>query len=255
MIDERILNYYRALKLMYVDKIEEFDDAYMVRSDVIDDGIWNFLFVKDNEKSDEIFEAKKHLFVDRTPRFYILNPNDELLGKLEEKYNMYCDDSWFISDLSTINLTQKSKIVVQISDSPSKEDVIETIMKGFSTGDPNDPYGDLSPTYRQALEMKWGGDSEQFECKHFVAYYDDKPVSIATITYNDEIAYLNNVTTLKEYKGNGISKEVLKEIVEFLKKNKIKIICFATENGAYTEDFYKKMGFVVKMQGYCFEEK
>ncbi len=38
---EKILNYYNALSLLYIDKIEEHKDCYFMHSDIVDDGIWN----------------------------------------------------------------------------------------------------------------------------------------------------------------------------------------------------------------------
>lgn len=38
---EKILNYYNALSLLYIDKIEEYKDCFFMYSDIVDDGIWN----------------------------------------------------------------------------------------------------------------------------------------------------------------------------------------------------------------------
>lgn len=258
--NDKFINYYKALKNMYVDNVEKKDEYTFISSNIIDDGIWTFICNLKAGKVGEVkklFESSKNLFIDRVPRFYILSDeiNEAVLGELKQQYNVYCEDSWFCTNLNLIDLNYKAKISLDVKLCDNKEDIIETIMKGFSTGDPNDPYGDLSPTYREALEVNFGKENDGFKSKHFVAYYKGKPISIATITHNQEIAYLNNVTTLKEFKGKGVAKEVLTNCIKYLKETGVSEIMFATETGEYTENFYKNLGFKVVNYGYCFEEK
>jgi GNAT superfamily N-acetyltransferase len=245
---------------MYVDDMCDYKDFILVKSNIIDDGIWNFICNINSDSYDKIesiFDESKLLFINRIPRFYFLKNelNNETLNKLLLNYNLYCKDSWFCTDVSKLDLEYRSSLTLDIKISNNKEDVIETIMKGFSTGDPDDPYGDLSPTYRQSLEEKFDLIIEGIDTLHYVAYYLDKPISIATISINSNIAYLNNVTTLKEFKGNGVAKELLSYLIKDLKNRNVKEIIFATETDEYTEKFYKKLGFEVVEYGYCFEEK
>ena len=252
--------YYQSLKNMYVDEILSFNDLKMVRSNIIEDGIWNFVYdIKANSFDDfvkKINESKRY-FKNRVPRFYVFKSdgNAKYLNKLKEKYNLYCEDSWFNTPLETLNLNHKAKIDVEIKISNNKQEIIDCIMEGFSTHDPNDPYGDLSPTYRESLNKKLFDENANCKTYHYVAKHKGKVVSIAGITLNGTDAYLNNVTTLKEYKGKGISKELLSFMVRELKNKKIQNIIFATETGAYTENYYKKLGFEIVDYGYCFEEK
>lgn len=247
--------YYEALKNMYVDGIVSYGDFKHVSSDIIDDGIWNFVYdiqANDVEEFVSVFnESKKH-FGNRIPRFYVLKSDvsAELLNKLKKRYDLYCEDSWFVTPVEKLDLNFKAELNVDIEISENKQEIIDCIMDGFSTHDANDPYGDLSPTYRQSLDKKLRGQTQ-----HYVAKYKGKVVSIAGITYSGDNAFLNNVTTLKEFKGNGIAKELLSYIVKDLKKKKIQNIIFATETGAYTEQFYKKLGFQIMDYGFCFEEK
>ena len=88
-----------------------------------------------------------------------------------------------------------------------------------------------------------------------MARYKGHVAGLASCTLKDGTAYLNNVTTLKQYKGHGIAKEVILNMVKLLKERDIKQIIFATEKNAYTEVFYKKLGFTVVEYGYCLEEK
>lgn len=254
------LNYYETLKNMYVDGVCDCEDFTLIKSNIIDDGIWNFIC---NIKSDsykkiiEIFEKSKSLFVNRIPRFYFLKSelDNDKFNQLLLDYNLYCKDSWFCTKIENLNFDYKSKLDLNIKICHNKDDVIETIMNGFSTGDPNDPYGDLSPTYREALESKLDLKIDNVETLHYVAYYQNKPISIATVSINGKDAYLNNVTTLKEFKGNGVAKELLSHLIKDLKNRNVKKIIFVTETDEYPEKFYKNLGFEVVEYGYCFEEK
>ena len=96
--------YYQSLKNMYVDEILSFNDLKMVRSNIIEDGIWNFVYdIKANSFDDfvkKINESKRY-FKNRVPRFYVFKSdgNAKYLNKLKEKYNLYCEDSWFNTPL------------------------------------------------------------------------------------------------------------------------------------------------------------
>ena len=259
-MEKRILNYYYALKNMYVDDINRKDCYTLIKSHIIDDGIWNFicnLNVRNINEIQDLLDLNRNSFINSTPRFYILQdePISNMIKQIKEKYNLYCKDSWFCTNLKDLDLNYKSKISININISKNKNEVIDTIMKGFSTGDPNDPYGDLSPLYRCALETNWNKMVRDYKSIHYIAYFNNQPVSIATATFKKDYAYLNNVTTLKEYKGMGIAKELLTFLINDLKNKNINYIVFATETGEYTEAFYKKLGFKIINYGYCFEEK
>lgn len=252
--------YYEALKNMYVDEIVFGDDFKMVKSNIIDDGIWNFVYdikVKGYDDLVSKFNQSKKHFQNRVSRFYILksDENAKYLKKLKQNYNTYCEDSWFMTPIEELSLNYKAKINVDIEISNNKQKIVDCVMDGFSTHDPNDPYGDLSPTYRESLEKKLFTKNAKHPTFHYVAKHNGKVVSIASITIKDNNAYLNNVTTLKEYKCKGISKEILTYIVKDLRTKNIQNIIFATETGAYTENYYKHLGFEVVDYGFCFEEK
>lgn len=252
--------YYEALKNMYVDKIDFGEDYKLVRSNIIDDGIWNFVYdIKAKGYDDFVskFNQSKKLFKKRVPRFYILksDENSKYLDELKQNFNVYCEDSWFKSPIEELNLNYKAKIDVEIEISNNKQEIVDCVMDGFSTHDPNDPYGDLSPTYRESLNKKLFDKNAKYPTFHYVAKHGGEVVSIAGITIKDTNAYLNNVTTQKEFKGKGISKEILTCIVNDLKTKHIQNIIFATETGAYTENYYKNLGFKVVDYGFCFEEK
>ncbi len=250
---EKLIEYYSALKMLYVDDIIEKDDCYVISSNIIDDGIWNFILIKSTVNYKKFLETHKD--TSHTHRFYLLNPSESTLAEIKNDYNIYCKDSIFCTNIDELTLNYKSKLAISISETPSKNDVISTIMNGFSTHDPNDPYGDLSPTYKQCLEQKFNLPSAKCTVKHFVAYFNNTPIGIATVTYNNSFAFLNNVTTLKEYKNKGVSKEIMSNIISFLKYKKINKIMFLTETNAYTETFYLKLGFKISDYGVCFEPK
>ncbi len=243
---------------MYVDKVQNKKSYTLILSNDIDDEIWNFVCFLNAKTTDEIkniFDKAKTEFKNRVPRFYCLASENKNIDEIKNHYNLVCEDSWFCTSLTDLHIDYKSKLPIKITISNNKKDVVETIMKGFSTSDPNDPYGNLSPTYRTALDKKFALSKDSYKTVHYVAYFDKKPISIATLTYKNEVCYLNNVTTLREYKGNGISKEVLSFALKDITKHDVKTIIFATETNAYTEEFYKKLGFKIIDYGYCFEEK
>ena len=83
----------------------------------------------------------------------------------------------------------------------------------------------------------------------YLGTYNDEDISTATVVYKDENAIIYNVTTNKKYQKNGVCKKMMSEIMKDLSSIGIKVVCVQTEQGFYTEQVYKKMGFKEIMLG------
>lgn len=94
-------------------------------------------------------------------------------------------------------------------------------------------------------------DKLENQADHFLALNHLKPVGTARIRYlDDEIAKIERMAILKEYRGKEVGSKLLKYILNVLNEKGIKT---ATMNAQLsTQQFYSKFGF--RQVGKIFEE-
>lgn len=80
-------------------------------------------------------------------------------------------------------------------------------------------------------------DNTQF----FLALYDGIPAAVSMTIIEDDIATLEFVATLKEYRNKGLGTLVAASALEYLQKNSIKTVSLRAEPNAI--NLYKKLGF------------
>lgn len=116
--------------------------------------------------------------------------------------------------------------------------------------DAQDTYAVRNDVLRPNLPMdtcKFNGDKDE-NTFHLGAYVDDKLVSIASFYMHnspelvDPFQYqLRGMATLREYRGQGLSKGLLKTAFPMIKNNHIKRVWCNARAGAL--GFYEKLGF------------
>ena len=163
----------------------------------------------------------------------MINENLENFGKYKSKLDM---------KVVKVNKDLKTKF-------------IQAVMEGFSGDNPDDPYESLSEGYKRALEnCKENGEGD-YKLINYLGTYNNKAISTATVIYNKDKAIIYNVTTNKNFQKQGICKQLMSEIVKDLIELGITTACVQTEQGFYTEQVYKNMGFKEVMLGKAYIEK
>ena len=241
------------LNLFFSDviKCENYDIYY---SDLIEDEYWNYAFIRNNNIdlrniSQIITNQMKQ--INRKPVMYIASNivNEKLEQDIKNlNLNLIYTDCWmFLEDLNKFE-TYKSSIDFSIYkvDKELQSIFIKAITDGFSGDDPNDPYDSLSEGYKISIENSFQKNNNII---NYIGMKKDMPVGTATVLYNNDKALIYNITTLKEYKRQGVCKQIMSYIINELNNLKIKEICLQTEKGYYTEEVYKKMGFKEKILG------
>lgn len=87
-------------------------------------------------------------------------------------------------------------------------------------------------------------DENEAYAVHFVLY-DDKKVPLATVRLlpiNDEIVKVQRMAVLKEYRGKGLGKILLKGAEDFAREHDFKEIILGAQ--WQVRDFYHKLGFI-----------
>lgn len=88
------------------------------------------------------------------------------------------------------------------------------------------------------------------ESKHFLAYYNNKPIGCARIRRNKTTAKLERIAILKEYRCKGYGTKLTNFLIEYCKTQDVEKISMHAQ--IQVIDFYKKFGF--KTQGKMFLE-
>lgn len=248
---------------LYMSNVIRKQDYDIYYSDLIDDGYWNFAYLKNKEVSlENIFDDIKFNMnkLNRNPIIYITS--NIIDSKLQEsikdsKLKSLYTDVWMTLD----NLEQfelyKSKIdfsVYKVDETLQKQ-FIQAIMDGFSGDNPEDPYESLSDGYRIALEKSFNENNSEYKVIHYLGKKEKEAISTATVVYKKDKAIIYNVTTNKKYQQNGVCKQMMSDIIKDLIELNIGEICVQTEQGFYTEEVYKKMGFIERLLGEAYIEK
>ncbi len=250
------------LNLYMSNKIEKQNyDIYY--SDLIDDEYWNFAYLKNREVSlNDIFNEIKLSInkLDRKPIIYIISNIIDL--KLQEdieksKLKSLYTDVWMTLDNLEQFESYKSKINFSVYkvDEALKEQFIQAVMDGFSGDNPEDPYESLSDGYKIALEKSFNKNNSEYKIIHYLGKKEQESICTATAVYKGSKAIIYNVTTNKKYQRNGVCKQMMSDIIKDLIKLNINEICVQTEQGFYTEQVYRKMGFIERLLGKAYIRK
>jgi ribosomal protein S18 acetylase RimI-like enzyme len=250
---------------LYLSTREHYDKFDLFLSDCIEDSHWNFascLKVDSQKEFMEAWEQIKSIMArkKRVPAVYITPLSSAYQYKdkiVSDNFKIIYSDIWMMLENVSCLAKYKSKFDIVITEvgEKDKEKFVDTIMEGFRTDDPNEPYGDMGDYYKDVLLKSFENSNKEYIIKHFMAQHNGIPTSTATVIVKDDIACLYNVATIKKYKNNGICKELMSDIFDRLLQSKISTIFLQTEKGSYVEEFYKKLGFKPAFEGICYAGK
>ena len=242
---------------LYASNVIKKGNYNILLSDLIDDAYWNYAYLKNHSIDfsqiwEEInSEMKKN---NREPAIYITSniSNEELEEKIKG-INLEClyTDVWMvIEDLGNFR-NYKSKLNLKVSrvGEDLKEEFVQAIMDGFSGDNSDDPYESLSDGYRIALEQSMNKYDSKYKIINYAGIFNEQVISTATVLYKGNKAIVYNITTNKMFQKQGVCKQMMTEIIEDLNRIGIEIVCLQTEQGFYTEQVYKNMGFKEVMIG------
>ena len=85
------------------------------------------------------------------------------------------------------------------------------------------------------------------EAKHVLAYFDDEPIGTGRILID---GHIGRVAVLKKYRGLGIGKFVMQELIKWAQKNNLEKLWLSSQWHAHS--FYLDLGFVC--EGEIYEE-
>lgn len=237
---------------------EEYDIQYSRR---INDYYWNYVFLKkaDIDLKTVWQKIKRDMeSLNRQPVLYLMSnvEHPEIEQQLEACHleQIYTDVWMTVEDLEHFE-NDESKIDIEISQvkDEEKELFIQAVMDGFSSDDPNDPYGTLPEEYRSIYYLEF--TDKTYHKLEYCGKYQGKMIATANVWYKGDTAIIYTVSTHKKYQKQGTCKKLMSYLLKDLSKLGIKTACVQTEKGFYTEQVYKNMGFYEVMLGKVYGEK
>ncbi len=91
-----------------------------------------------------------------------------------------------------------------------------------------------------SYEDEYDGIDDQ--CEHIVGYVNNTAVATGRIVIKNNKYYLGRIAVLKEYRGKGYATKLIKEMIEYLNKQKINEIYLSAQ--IYAKRLYQNIGFV-----------
>ena len=247
---------------MYFSEIKESKDHLIVLSDLIEDNYYNYcagLCINNiNEFIINWNQIKNSFPKDREPALYI-SPLSNIYCKqnvfLKNFKNVYTD-AWMVLEnenyLETFNIPDNI-IIKKVSTFNEFKEFIDVFKKAYSSDDPSDPYGNLSPTYTDALKRSFD-KNDLYKKNHYIGFINGIPAGVATAITKDDLVGIYNVATISEYRKKSIGKSLMSYIVKDLYQQNTTIF-LQTEKDTFVETWYKKQGFQTMFLGECYIER
>lgn len=185
----------------------------------------------------------------RNSTIYFENKNElnGLKEKLGEKgYKKSFEDTWqFWTGEKKLDKKYFSS-VKKVIDKTSLNIFLEIFNQCYQKNDPQNPYGELGGDYLKVAEKVWHRHSQKERIEYFMVYKNNSPVAVSTLTNYDGIGYISNVGSLREVRGEGFGKAATLFCIQESIKRGNKEHCLATEEGAFPNEFYKRIGFATR---------
>ena len=247
LVESNGLNFeYILLKGMFFDDRKETDDYLLCYSNVIDDYFWNIATLKtkfNKEKLENLENEFKQ--INRNPSMYLgkndINYENNKNLLLENNYKLHDSDVYMeLAEDVPIDINLDIKIV---ENEKEYNDYMKVLASAYndSTENPDENvYADsITECYYKAIKNTIN-DKGRF---HIVAYNRDIPVSVATLSYVDGIAGINNVGTAQGYWNKGYGKQVIGFTIKKFKELGGGVLTLNTEYQSKNQKFYEKLGF------------
>lgn len=220
-------------------------------------GYWNNALTNQILDEDEISEIEKQLMLkDRKPAVYFenspkLRPLAQVLS--QRGYKKEWEDCWQFWGGGIIN-TNHFENIKKVETPEDLQVFLKTFNSCYQKDDPQNPYGELGD-YLKVAEKVWHKHKGTNKLEYFVVYRGGEPVAVSTLTNFEGLGYIANVGSLKEVRGKGYGKTATLFCVDRSIKNGNTEHCLATEEGAYPNEFYKRIGFVSRFTAEGFTKR
>lgn len=209
---------------------------------------WNLALTNDllsDEQTGKI--ESKITSLDRKPTIYFENRGDliGLIKRLEVRgYKKSFEDCWQFWNNGKID-ERHFESIKKVTTSEELRTFLDVFDACYRKDDPQNPYGELGD-YLTVAENVWHKHHSTNRLEYFMVFKGSQPVGVATLTNYGSIGYISNVGSLREVRGQGFGKAATLYCIRESIKNGNSEHCLATEEGHYPNEFYKRVGFLIR---------
>ena len=237
---------YELLKGLYFDNIDETENYVLCSSNIMDDSYWNLAYLKSEANDIVIDEIENKLInMKRTPCLYIgrddfnYEYNKSII--LNRGYKLNDTDVFMIlDDYKSVDINLSIK---EIENDNEYEDYMEVLSSAYNDkveSKEENVYADaVTSHYYDAIK----GSINNGRTYHIIAYDNNNPVSVATLSIVNNIGIINNVGTRQGFWNRGYSKQVLNYLINLFNEKGGKELYLCTEYQSKNQLYYEKLGF------------
>jgi GNAT superfamily N-acetyltransferase len=236
--------HYECLQGMYFSEHITRPDGDLLFSHQITDPYYNF-FASNNDISTDLIEEVSRDFAShgRETALYITPLAKD--QSLDASWTSWAKDAWMVLDIrsSKPETATAGSPTITIIDASRRKEYIDVFKRAYAGGDPNDPYGELDPSYTTALEMSFGHDLQNYRKYYLLAERHNKPVGVAALFTAGDLAGVYGVGTPPEYRKSGVGTAIMQSITKIAIADGVSQILLQTEAGSNVEHWYQTLGY------------
>lgn len=161
-------------------------------------------------------------------------------------------DYWFCKSKQqelNVNCNMLSDIVFKQINNSLRDDLIYVLKNAYISN--NENYKKILK-HLKTIDFDNSGKENGYKIKPYIAYKNNKPVSMCVILNNGINAFLTRVCTIPEYRGQHIASNLIKYAISSENYQKVYLCTYTNKK---IRDFYKKLEFSLIAQAKCFIKK
>ena len=239
--------HFNVQKGMYFDYDVVWGNWTLFMSNIIEDGFWNYAIMPELCNIDQELTHIEELFkkANRPSSIYIVNEKKcaHVMEYLKEHgYEKMAEESFMVyENTSEPSHLRNDVIVKRATISQYYNDFLEVFTNAYGgEKTPEQPYGELDKSYMDALARSFNNINKFY---HYVCFIDGKPVSIASLCYENGKGGIYNVGTNPCARGQGFGTVATMACVDEWQNLGGNVLLLQTETGSKVEDWYSSLGF------------
>jgi GNAT superfamily N-acetyltransferase len=226
-------------------------------SDLVEDYYWNYISCIEEDLSSILKEARP-VFANRQRTLALYMTPDSKIDEnnLPANFKKAGVDAWMtLSDESKLSAYKMpSEITIQTVGLSKRDEYVKAFEMAYSSGDPNDPYGNLPSYYSQSLRRSFDYIGKGYKKIYVAAMVGEKIAGVACMLWNRQIAGIYGVGTVHAFRRQGVARSIMAYLYKEAQRNNITTIMLQTEDGSYNDTLYQNMGFTTAFKGTYYTE-
>ncbi len=247
-------NYFLANKNFWKISIENFGNFDLVSSTIDKSSYYNFCIVKNSQNMlhtlQEIQDKCKKNSIKQIAYFPFnskkFDHNTKFANTMELFFPIEFHDVW-MKLVDGFNLNNTKAKIEHISykkvDNDKIEDVIDVFVKGYLEVD----LKKISKQEQIILDNLKASKFNQFcdgiKISAFVAYFEERPVSLVVTLSNKVEAFVTKVCTIPKLRRKHLASSLIQFAIENLRKEDIQTFFLVTDKNSVSEKFYAYNNF------------